>query len=372
MSSALDIVGHFYSIEDPRLTRNRLHSLEEIFLVTICGVICGEDTWVGIEEFAIDEESWFRTLLPFEHGIPSHDTLGRVFGLLDADEVSACFVEWMNSVVSSMDGEVQVVAIDGKTLRRSFSKSRKAIHMLSAHAAGFGLVLGQQKTAEKSNEITAIPKLLEKLHLAGCIVTTDAMGCQTKIAKFIVDKGADYTLQVKGNQGTLHEDIKELDSFFEDAPNFHEETDGDHGRIEVRRTQSLPVLEGLEHLNKKWTGLQSLVRVQRRQEQEETCSIETRYFISSLEPENTKLIAHSVRRHWSIENEVHWILDVAFREDENRTRIGNAAENLALIRHVALNLLKSEKTAKVGINIKRKKAGRNRKYRETVLNSLEV
>ena len=369
--SLQSIAYHFRSVDDPRLCRNRLHSLEEILVVTICGVICGADNWVAIEDFAKDEEDWFRTFLPLPNGIPSHDTLGRVFGLLDPEALSSCFVSWMRSVVESLDWTNEIVAIDGKTVRRSFSGAHKAIHMLSAHAAGFGLVLGQKKTSEKSNEITAIPELLRTLHLEGCIVTIDAMGCQTAIAKAIKDQGADYTLQVKGNQPTLQEDIQELAEFFDEAE-FHEEVDGGHGRVETRRTEALPLLPGLEHLREKWPSLQSLVRVQSTREMGDVVQKETRYYISSLLCQNVRLIAHSVRRHGSIENEVHWILDVAFREDDNRAHTAFSAENLALIRHVALNLLKTEKTCKRGIAIKRQKAARNPKYRQKVLNALKT
>jgi predicted transposase YbfD/YdcC len=368
-ATAASIPYHFRNISDPRIERNKLHSLEEIFVVTICAVICGMDNWVAIEEFARDEEEWFRTILPLPNGIASHDTLSRVFGLLDPEILSHCFVSWMKSVITLVPGSI--VALDGKTARRSASPAsgKKAIHMLSAYAAGYGLVLGQRKTEEKSNEITAIPKLLQDLSISGCIVTIDAMGCQTEIAKTIIEVGADYVLQVKGNQKSLHEDLQTLEQEF-DSATFFEEVDGDHGRVETRRTTVLPVLEGLEHLKERWHNLNSLVRVHALREQGDQRQEEYRYYISSLIPEDPKTIARAVRRHWSIENELHWVLDIAFREDENRTRESHAAENLVMMRHISLNLLKSETGYNKSIPLKRQKAARNRDYRKKVLASL--
>lgn len=366
----MGIAHHFRHIEDPRLHRNRLHDLEEILVVTICGVICGCDNWVAIEDFAKEEVDWFRTLLPLPNGIPSHDTLSRVFGLLDSDRVSQCFIGWMQSIVATLEPNT-VVAIDGKTLRRSFATEhgKAAVHMLSAYAAGYGLVLGQKKVDDKSNEITAIPELLRELQLRQCIVTTDAMGCQTDIAKAIIAQEADYLLQVKGNQGTLHKDLQALETEFSEAAYF-EEVDGEHGRIDCRRTQVLPLLDGLEHHGERWCQLRSLVRVCRRSESGDRVREETRFYISSLSPDDPRLIGRAVRRHWSIENELHWTLDVAFREDDNRTREANAAENLAVARHVALNLLKSEKSWDKSIPRKRQRAAVNRAYRLKILTSL--
>jgi predicted transposase YbfD/YdcC len=336
--------------------------MTDILVLSICGFVCGIDTWVELEEFAEIREDWFRTFLELPNGIPSHDTFGRFFAALDPEAFSRCFASWMAAVAEKTEGEV--VAIDGKTLRRSFDRasSRAAIHMVSAWASENGVVLGQVRTDEKSNEVTAIPRLLELLHLEGCIVTLDAMGCQKSVVKDIVDKGADYVISLKGNQGSLHDGVRALfsearDERFETLPHVYTETvEKGHGRIERRRywlTYRLDSLRGREE----WCGLTSVGMVEATREVDGTSSTEVRYFISSLDGSDAEKFARAVRGHWTVENSLHWVLDVTFNEDDSRVRKDNAPENVAMLRHVALNLLKkADPLKKTSLRLKRKKA----------------
>ncbi len=366
------IDAHFAELPDPRIDRTRKHGLHDILVITICGVIGGADDWVSIERFAKAKRDWFETFLDLPHGIPSHDTFGRVFAALNPDALTKCFSTWIASLAKVTHGEV--VAIDGKTIRRSFdtASSKAAIHMVSAWASQQRLVLGQVKTNEKSNEITAIPKLLELLELEGCIVTIDAMGCQTKIAAAIVDKGADYVFGLKGNQETLHDEVKTffdwaLKEKFKDIPHdFFETVDGEHGRIETRRYWCTSQVAWFADAQK-WKGLRSFGLVESERTAGEKTSVERRVFIGSLPGDNAKLWAHAVRTHWTVENGLHWVLDMAFREDESRVRKDNSPQNLAIIRHIALNLLKQEATAKVGMKNKRLIAGWDESYLLRVL-----
>ncbi len=358
-------------ITDPRIDRRKRHKLEEILAVAVCAIICSADDWVSIEEFGNAKKKWFKTFLELPNGIPSHDTFGRVFSLIDASQFQQCFTNWVESVTDILEG--QVVAIDGKTLRRSHNKKKEksAIHMVSAWAAKNRAVLGQIKTEEKSNEITAIPKLLETLRISGCIVTIDAMGCQKKIAEKIVEKDADYVLALKGNQTKLAE---EVETFFDVADHmdyknisvdYYETKDANHGRIEYRRHWTSDSIGDLKNA-KLWKGINTIGMVESERHVDGNTSIEHRYYISSLENDATAF-GDAVRTHWGIENSVHWVLDVAFREDESRVRIGNAPENLAVARHIALNLLKEEKSAKIGVKNKRLKAGWDNTYLAKVL-----
>jgi len=366
------VTKHFSRLEDPR-RYNKRHQLLDILVISICAAICGANSWEDIELFGNAKYDWFKEFLELPHGIPSHDTFGRVFAVLDAEQFQACFVEWIQAVDKLILG--QIVALDGKTLRRSHDKAtgKEALHMLSAWASENRVVLGQMKVGDKSNEITAIPQLLDMLEVAGCIVTIDAIGCQTKIAEKIVQKQADYVLAVKENQARLHRAIQEL---FDNPKEMmwvkcdhHKTVDKDHGRIEVRECWTTSDPDYLRYIAtlSNWEGLQSIGVVQsmRRIGQERT--VTRRYFISSLES-NAKLLLHAVRTHWEIENKLHWVLDVAFREDDCRVRKGNGAQNFAVLRHIAMNLLRREETAKCSIRAKRLKAGWDHDYLRKVLN----
>jgi len=356
-------ISHFSSIEDPRLERRKRHKLKDIFFITLCATICGADSWVAIETFGKAKESWFTEVLSLKNGIPSHDTFGHVFSIIDTEAFSRCFSRWVADLCELSGGEI--VSIDGKCLRRSMdtASNKAAIYMVSAWASLNHLVLGQQRVDEKSNEITAIPKLLMQLDIAGAVVTLDAMGCQTKVAEDIIDREADYMLSLKGNQGTLHEDVK---LFFESAETSpavgFESVDGGHGRIEKRRVRVSSDIEWLKARHPDWKGLRTIVAVTAQRECSGKTSEETRYFISSLDASDPKRLGQIVRSHWGIENNLHWVLDYAFDEDNQRSRKGNSAANMAVIRHISLNLIKADKTSKIGIKNRRLKAGWNNDY----------
>lgn len=357
------IIKHFSSITDPRIDRRKLHKLQDIFFITLCAVICGADDWVSIELFGESKEAWFTEVLKLENGIPSHDTFGNVFAAINTEQFSECFSRWAADIAELGEGEI--IAIDGKCLCGSLDKAsdKAAIHMVSAWATQNQLVLGQQKVDDKSNEITAIPKLLMQLNIAGAVVTMDAMGCQTKVAEQIVNQGADYLLSLKGNQGNLHQDVK---LFFESENTRpavgHESYDGGHGRIETRTVRASAEIDWLKERHPQWVDLKSIVAVTAQREERDKTTQETRYFISSMDACDPKRLGQIVRAHWGIENNLRWVLDYAIDEDAQRARAGHSAANMTVIRHIALNLVKSEKPAKVGVKNKRLKAGWDEDY----------
>lgn len=359
--SDFDILHEFKNIEDPRREHNRLHNLCDILFIAICSIVANAESYVEIETFGKIKENFFKQFLELPHGIPSHDTFGRVFRLIDPQILKEHFRNWVKSIVKKIDGEV--IAIDGKTVRRSFDKvnAKSAIHVVSAWASENRIVLGQRKVDEKSNEITAIPELITILDIENCIITIDAMGTQKNIARVIVDNKGDYVLALKENHKNLHEDVKEI---FQEPENiskmkinydYHKTVEKAHGRIEKRECYVTSDIKWLAD-KKAWKGLQSIVMVKSTRTIDEQTSIESRYYLSSLKPDAEKTLKVT-RSHWSVENSLHWVLDIGFREDECRIRKDHAPENFNLMRHLALNLLKQDTSKKMGIKAKRKNAG---------------
>jgi predicted transposase YbfD/YdcC len=356
---------HFGGLTDVRVSGRKLHELSEIVFICICGVICGEDDFVGIEDWAQDNEAWLREHIGLAHGVPSHDTLNRVFQQIDYKEFSECFTAFTGSICRLLDKEV--IAIDGKCLRGTQDKGlgKTGLYMVGAWASGNQLLLAQERVSDKSNEITAIPKLLQALTLTGCVVTLDAMGTQQQIAQAIIAKDADYVLAVKGNQGALEEQI--VRSFGTEAvADSYTTTEKDHGRIEIRKAEVITDLKWLE-APQKWNNLRALLKITstRTVVAEQKTGTDVRYFIMS-QAFTAQESLHIVRSHWGIENQLHWSLDVTFGEDSNRNRTKNAAENFAFINRIALNLLKKEPT-KRSIKHKRHKANRSNSYLNSVL-----
>jgi len=355
-----NFLDHFDSIEDPRATRNQLHTLSEIFLVTLLAVICGAEGWQDVENYGKSKIDFLQLFLDYENGAPSDDTVRRVFRAIDPEPFKILFAQWVNCIANTVDSKV--IAIDGNSSRRTHDGEENMLHTVSAFATEARVVLGQQRTDKKSNEITAIPKLLELLDIKGHIITIDAMGCQYAIANKITSKEADYTFSLKGNQGNLSDDVA---TFFDNPPEkyvltTHTDIDKGHGRIETRECTVCNSVEWLRKEHPKWESINSIIRIKSTREMlnaPEKTSTETRYYISSLKnttPEKALLV---IRQHWGIENSLHWILDMSFNEDYSRIRKGNAPEVMAIIRHIALNLLQKCKPKRQSIKGLRKICG---------------
>jgi predicted transposase YbfD/YdcC len=362
----------FVGLADPRTGPAQRHDLREMILMALCAVLCGADTWVDVAEWAEDNESWLRRYLVLAQGTPSHDTFGRVFRILDARTFEQCFRHWITGLVGVIEG---VVALDGKTVCGSRDGENTALHMVSAYATASGLCLGQEGTRGKGNEIAAIKALLETLTLKGCIVTIDAIGCQTGIAQKIVDQGGDYLLAVKNNQGKLADALRE---FFADAQatgfgalpvSRCETVEKDHGRIETRSALWVTDLTWLDRpIRQRWPKLAGVGMVERVREIKGKTSTERAFYIGSKGIAHAETFAKAARSHWGIENKLHWVLDVTFREDDCRVRKGHVPQNLSALRKFALALLRQDKQyPKRSLRSRRKTADRIPDYRASLL-----
>lgn len=376
MANSNSIQEHFADLPDPRRAQGRRHRLSDMIVIAVCAVICCADSWSDVTDFGEAKRKWFETFLDLPHGIPCADTFERVFARLDPDAFERCFIRWTEALAgsSSSSSRGKLVAIDGKKIRRSFEHAwdhSTATHLVSAFVHENATVLGQLSVDCKANEIVAIPKLLELLDLAGATVTIDAMGCQTEIAGKIVRNGGDYVLAVKENQPTLHDALKRnldemiLEKFAGVRHGFVQTVDGDHGRIETRRVWVSDQLEDWldESQRSRWAGLRSVAVVEAvREVPLKKTSVERRYFISSRAGTDAPRMAEIIRGHWSVENKLHWVLDVSFAEDQARQRKDHSAENFSRLRRMALNLLQREKTKKRGIKGKRLNAAWDHNY----------
>jgi predicted transposase YbfD/YdcC len=368
-----DLTKHFDGVEDPRVRGRCEHKLSDIIAIAVVGVICGANSWSEIETFGKAKEEWLRQYLELPNGIPSHATFGRVFGLLEGEAFEVGFASWVEASFKRRAG--QVVAVDGKKARGSHQRGigQEAIHLIRAWASEDRLVLGQQKVAEGTNEISTIPDLLQTLNLVDCIVTIDAIGCQKEIARTILDRKADYVLAVKDNQANLRQDLEDWfvhaqQSQFESMiHDFHQTINKTSGRIEIRRCWAIADPLAFEYIrhHQGWPGLHTIVMVERERRHIDRVQHELSFFISSLPPDAQRLL-QCIRDHWSIENTCHWTLDVIFNEDASRVRIGHGPQNFAIIRHFALNLLKHD-SSKGSLNQKRLRAALDDSFRSQLL-----
>ncbi|NER40190.1 MAG: ISAs1 family transposase [Oscillatoria sp. SIO1A7] len=357
---------------DTRVERTKEHKLIDIIAISIMAVISGAEGWVAIETYGKAKQSWLKEFLSLPNGIPSHDTFGRVWSIISTEEFNKCFLNWLDTLVKKCG--IDVVSIDGKTLKQSYdrSNSQSALHIVSAWSSSHKLVLGQKKIDDKSNEITAIPALIEMLDIQDSIITIDAMGCQKKIASLLINKKADYVLGLKGNQGNIHKEVKAFfnkakkQKFIGEVADFYRTTEAGHGRIETRKIWAVSISELPGKYREKWAGLKTIVMVvsERRLWNKTTTGV--RYYLSSLEC-NARLLAEVIRSHWGIENELHWTLDVTFKEDASRIRKDRATENFALLRRIALNLLNREDSYKASKKMKRYRAAMDNDYLLSIL-----
>lgn len=360
---------NFETLSDPRSHINKIHKLNDILFIGITSVLCGADTWKQMEEFAIAREDFLKQYIDLSNGTPSDDTINRVFSALDTEQFEACFIKWVSATFPTNE-EKGVIALDGKTARGAKSLGKKSpVHIVSAWSSQQNIVLGQKKVNEKSNEITAIPELLEILDVENSIITIDAMGTQTNIAEKIIKEGADYILAVKENQSQLLEEIQD-EFLFAKTANFDESIDGDHGRVETRRCSVIDDFQFIDTSKGKWKNLNQIVKIESiRAFKNDSSKTEksVRYYISSLKV-SAKEYQNNIRLHWGIENKLHWVLDVGFSEDASRKRKDNAAQNFSILLKIALNMLKQDKSTKQGIAGKRLKAAWNNNYLEQILN----
>lgn len=369
--AASSLIEQFSELADPRILLKTRHKLIDIVVITVCAMLGGADDWVEIANFARGKEALFRRFLELPNGIPSHDTFGRVFARVEPSEFGKCLIRWLREVFPSADTDI--IAIDGKTCRRCHDRSngKPPIHMVNAWAVKNHMVLGQMKTDAKSNEITIIPELLKVISIKDCTVTIDAMGCQKEIAKQIVAQGGDYVFSLKGNQGNLHKEVELLfenakqDHYKDVSHDTHKTVDGEHGRIETRTYTTIGDVDWFEEKGK-WAKLTTFGMVESEREIRGQVTRETRYYISSL-PNDAKRFGEAARGHWGVENSLHWCLDIAFREDDCRLRVGHGAHNMAVIRRFALSLVKQDPSRKIGVKASRKRAGWDDGYLLTLL-----
>ena len=361
----------FKKFKDPRMARAQRHPLINIITMAICAVICGADNFVTMAEFARSKKQWFESFLDMPNGVPSHDTFNDVINRLDQAAFVKCFTQWIKQLAIN---DENIIALDGKVLRRTLGKTNgsKAVWLVNAWSVANNMCFGQIQVSDKSNEITAIPKLLEILDIKGATITIDAMGCQTEVAEKVLEQGGDFLLALKGNQGEFHQDVSLYLDGLIDKPSkksfdYFEDTHGDHGRIEVRKTWLTNEIDWLIKRHPRWNTVKGIAVVESTRIIGSEQSIERRYYITSHINKKAEFINNGIRAHWHVENKLHWQLDVSFNEDQCRLRSGNAAANFSFLNKIALNLLKNEKSAKIGIKSKRLKAGWDEKYMMKVL-----